>query len=161
MTFAHDKRPLFAAAALLCYAAAIILAPTGARSQLDSRTRVADVAETRIEPAPRAIAPERDAFAPRASVEDDPPPVLPTPPPQLPRLPVPHVVPAMAPAAVASHVTAIVTGTHPTAIVDSTEGSRLVSIGDALDGSTVVEITDDAVMLANGKRLTLEPAATP
>ena len=77
MTFAHDKRPLFAAAALLCYAAAIILAPTGARSQLDSRTRVADVAEARVEPAPPAIAPERDAFAPRASVEDDPPPVLP------------------------------------------------------------------------------------
>jgi hypothetical protein len=161
MTFAHDKRPFFAAAALLCYAAAIILAPTGARSQLDSRTRVADVAETRVEPAPPAITPERDAFAPRASVEDDPPPVLPAPPAQLPRLPVSHVVSAPAPAAVASHVAAIVTGTHPTAIVDAAEGSRLVNIGDALDGSTVVEIATDAVVLANGKRLTLESAATP
>ena len=53
------------------------------------------------------------------------------------------------------------TGTHPTAIVDSAEGSHLVSVGDALDGSTVVEIATDAVVLANGKRLTLEPAATP
>jgi hypothetical protein len=161
MTFAHDKRPLFAAAALLCYAAAIILAPTGARSQLDSRARVADVAEARVEPAPPAIAPERDAFAPRASVEDDPPPVPPAAPAQLPRLPVSHLAPAPAPSAVASHLAAIVTGTHPTAIVDSAEGSRLVSIGDALDGSTVVEIATDAVVLANGKRLTLEPAATP
>jgi hypothetical protein len=158
MTFAHDKRRWFGAAALLCYAAAIILAPAGARSQLDSRTRVVDVAEPRIEPAPPAIAPERDAFAPRAAVDDDPQPVRPVPAPQLPRLPAPRVS-ALAPATPASHVTAIVTGTHPTAIVGSAEGSRLVGIGDALDGSTIVEIADDAVALANGKRLTLEPAA--
>jgi hypothetical protein len=160
MTFASDKRFWFGAAALLCYAAAIVLAPTGARSQLDSRTRVPEVAETHVEPAPPPIAPERDAFAPRASVEDDPRPPALAPPPQLPRLPAPKV-PAIAPAAVPSHLTAIVTGTHPTAIVDSAEGSRLVGIGDALDGSTVLEITSDAVGLANGKQLTLDPAAIP
>jgi hypothetical protein len=161
MTFAHVNRPLFGAAALLCYAAAIALAPAGARSQLDAHPSVADVAEPRIEPAPLAVRPERDAFAPRATIDDDPQPVLPTSPPQLPRLPAPRVVPALAPTAVASRVTAIVTGTHPTAIVDSAEGSRLVSLGDALDGSTVLAIANDTVLLANGKRLTLEPAATP
>jgi hypothetical protein len=160
MMFAHDKRIWFGAAALLCYAAAIILAPTSARSQLDSHTRVAEIAEPRVDPAPAAIAPERDAFAPRTSVEDDPRPPLPTSPPQLPRLATPRL-PAIAPVTVSSRVTAIVTGTHPTAIVDTAEGSRLMSIGDALDGSTIVEIANDAIGLANGKRLTLDPAATP
>ena len=161
MTFARNKRPLFGAAALLCYAAAIVLTPTDVRSQLDARTRPADVTEIRIDPAPRAIAPERDAFAPRASIDDDPQPVLPNQPSQLPRLPAPQIAPVLAPAPVPTHVTAIVTGTRPTAIVDSVEGSRMVSIGDALDGSTIVAIASDAVVLANGKRLTLEPAATP
>lgn len=161
MTFARDKRPLFGAAALLCYAAAIVLMPAGARSQLDSRSRATDVAETRIEAAPRPIPPERDAFAPQASVDDDQQPVLPSPPPQLPRMPLPRVAPKIARAALTSHITAIVIGTHPTAIVESGEGSRLVSLGDALDGSTIVAIDGDAVVLANGNRLTLEPAATP
>jgi hypothetical protein len=160
VTFARNKRPLFGAAALLCYAAAIVLAPAGVRSQLDSRPRPPDVTETRIEPAPRAIAPERDAFAPRASIDDDPPPVLPAPPP-LPRLPAPRVVSAIAPAPALSHVSAIVTGTQPTAIVDSAEGTRLVGLGDALDGSSVAAIANDAVVLANGKRLTLVPAVAP
>jgi hypothetical protein len=161
MTFAHDKRLLFATAALLCYAAAIILTPTGARSQLDSHAPAADVAEARVEPVPQAIAPDRDAFAPRAAVDEDPQPVLPAPPPQLPRLPAPRAVPAIVPLVVPSRVTAIVTGTHPTAIVESAEGSKLIGIGDALDGSSVLRMTGSAVVLANGKRLTLEPAATP
>ncbi len=160
MTFAHNKRLLFGAAALLCYAAAILLAPSGARSQFNARTRIADIAEPRVEPAPPAVAPEGDAFAPRATVDDNPPPALPVAPPRLPQLPAPRVAPPLAPAVVPSHVAAIVTGTHPTAIVDSAEGSKLVSVGDGLDGSTVIEITNDAVVLANGKRLILEPPAT-
>jgi hypothetical protein len=160
MTFARNKRPLFGAAALLCYAAAIVLTPTDVRSQLDSRARPAEISDIPIDPAPRAIAPERDAFAPRASADDDPQPVLPSPPP-LPRLPSPHLAPALAPIAVTSRLTAVVTGTNPTAIVDSGEESRLVSLGDTLDGSVIVAITNDTVVLANGKHLTLEPAATP
>ncbi len=159
MTFAHNKRLLFGAAALLCYGAAIVLAPSGARSQFNTRTRVAGVAEPRVDPAPPAVTPEGDAFAPRAPVDDDPPPALPAVPPHLPQLPLPRVAAPLAPAVVPSHVAAIVTGTHPTAIVDSAEGSKLVSAGDGLDGSSIIEITNDAVVLANGKRLTLEPAA--
>ena len=130
------------------------------RSQLDARTPAADVTAARIEPAPPPIAPERDAFAPRATIDDDPQPVLPTAPPQLPRLAAPRVLPAIAPAA-DSRVTAIVTGTHATAIVNSAGGSKLVSIGDPLDGSSIIEISNDTVVLTNGKRLMLEPAATP
>jgi hypothetical protein len=161
MTFARNKRPLFGAAALLCYAAAIVLTPTGVRSQLDSRVGPAQITDIPIDQAPRAIAPERDAFAPQASVDDDQQPVFPSPPPQLSRLLLPHVAPAPAPITVTSRVTAVVTGTNPTAIVDSGGESRLVSLGDALDGSTIVAITNDAVVLGNGKRLTLQPAATP
>ncbi len=161
MMFAHGNRLLFGTAALLCYAAAIVLAPVGARSQFAPQTQLLNVAEPRVEPAPPAIVPERDAFAPRATIDDDPSPALPATPPQLPRLPAPRVVSVLPPVAIPSHVTAIVTGTHPTAIVGAAEGARLVSVGDALDGSSILQITSDSVVLANGKRLTLEPVAKP
>jgi hypothetical protein len=95
-------------------------------------------------------------------VDDDPPPV---------RLPAPVLPPlrAVRPSfeqrghmvlergAAVTRVTAIATGTYPTAIVESGGTPRIVNVGDPLDGSTIAAIEDDAIQLANGRRLYLEP----
>ena len=55
-------------------------------------------------------------------------------------------------------VTAIATGAQPTAIVERTgEPPRVVTAGDAIDGTAVESIGEDAVVLGNGRRLLLEP----
>jgi hypothetical protein len=155
----RSKRPLLVAASLACFAAAAVLAPTGARSQLDFQPRPSpDAAGATTAPPPVAIAPERDAFAPRAALDEDPRPPLPVPPVPLPPLR-PLTVTNAPPRPVAvSRVTAIVTGAQPAAIVDTGTGLRLVTTGDALDGSTIAAIDDDGVRLTDGRRRSLEPA---
>jgi hypothetical protein len=158
LPLAHFKRALLGAGALICYVAAIVLAPSDVRSQLD-RGGPKQPAQLRahIDLPPAPVAPQGDAFAPRAAIDDDP---LPAPPVRalqpLPRLPV-------APAALVrplppTRVTAIATGTQPTAIIDSGGTTRVVGIGDDLDGSTIERIDEAGVALANGRQLLLEPA---
>ena len=156
------NRSALAAGSIACYASAIFLWPAGVRSQLDVQPRPGAVATPRAEPSLAAIAPEGDAFAPRAVVDDDPPPVrlaaqiLP---------PLRAVRPsfeqhsrvALERSAAVTHVTAIATGTYPTAIVESGGAPRIVNVGDPLDGSTIAAIDDNAIQLANGRRLYLEP----
>jgi hypothetical protein len=160
LTLARARRPLLGVAALLCFAAAAVLAPSDVRSQLDPARH-----DITAEPAPHAetpltpIVPAGDAFAPRAVVDDDARPAPPQPPalrlPRLPQagLPIASTVPVMH-----LRITAIATGAHPTAIVEDGGDARLVAIGDALDGSRITAIGDDAIALANGRRLSLEPA---
>jgi hypothetical protein len=149
------------AAALLCFAAAAVLSPSDVRSQLDVRRRDTVVEQTpRLELPLAPIAPAGDAFAPRAGVDDDAPPTTPAPPPlRLPQLP--QIGLRLPSAAPVTHmrVTAIATGSQPTAIVENGGTARVVTIGDALDGSTIAAIQDDAIRLVNGRSLSLEPAA--
>lgn len=160
MTFDRTKRALLGAAALVCFAGAALLTPSGVRSQLDVSARDIPSEPAPVQESPLVpIAPDGDAFAPRADTGDDLPPALPQRLPlALPRLmPPPRLAPrAVLPAHV--RIAAIATGANPSAIAEIGGAVRIVTIGDTLDGSTVATIEDDAVELANGRRLSLEPA---
>jgi hypothetical protein len=153
-------RRFLVAAALSCFAAAIVLTPSGARSQLALRPHDAAEAGPRVEPSLVAIAPARDAFAPRANLDEElHPALLPKPPmplPQLPRTPQTTLhLPAAQPPQ--TRVTAIATGSSPSAIVDDGGAARVVTIGDPLAGSIVSTINEDGIRLVNGRHLSLEP----
>ena len=156
LPFVRVKRPALAAASIVCFTAAIALMPAGVRSQLDAASPRALAPLPSPATLPATVEPAGDAFAPRALVDDQPPPV---------RLPAAlPVLRAPRPAAVAERraapprVTAVATGAEPSAVVDIDGVPRIVNPGDALDGSTVAAIDDDAVLLADGRRLPLEPA---
>jgi hypothetical protein len=159
VSLARSKRALLVAGALGCFAAAIVLAPSDVRSQLDAGRR-----DTVAEPAPSAqvpvvaVAPRDDAFAPRAEIDDDRPAGATQPlPVALPRLP---GTPAQQTPAAGTRVTAIATGALPTAIVESGGSSHVVTVGDPLDGSSITAIKRSSVTLASGRHLSLEPAAS-
>jgi hypothetical protein len=153
-TFAPAKRFFLIASALACFAAAGFLTPSDVRSQLDVRAHNGeDASPAPIEAPPAAIAPAGDAFAPRATLDEEP---RPAPGRALPALPpVPARVPIRPRPTSLLSVTAIATGADPTAIVEEGGSVRVVTIGDALDGSAVTAITDAGVVLADGRRLTL------
>jgi hypothetical protein len=159
MTLARAKRLSFGAAALLCFAAAIVLTPSSVRSQLTGHH-----IDAGAEPSPRAeaslaaVVPAGDAFAPRADSDEEPRPALSAPPPplRLPQLPQTRV---QSPNLVPPHprITAIATGSNPSAIVEDGGTARIVIVGDPLAGSTISAIGDDGIRLTNGRRLSLEP----
>lgn len=151
------RRVLCGAGALLCYTAAVVLAPGNAHSQAARRVQEFVPVQTTAEPLPAPVAPANDAFAPRAALDDDAPPVsakaaLPP----LPRLlaaPRPGIRP-LDPA----RVTAIATGAQPTAVISSGAQTRVVGVGDTLDGATIERIDETGVELSGGRRLFLDPA---
>lgn len=161
MTSAGAKRLILGAASLACFAAALLLMPEGARSQLDGRPHdPIGGATPRLEPPPAVVAPDRDAFAPRADFDEEVRPAVPSPPPLAPiRFTRPSIV--MPPPLSPVRVTAIATGITPTAIIEVGGTSRVVTIGDAIDGSAIASIGEGTIVLANGRRLELEPAAAP
>lgn len=157
-TFSRTRRLTLGLASIACFAAALVLMPSGARSQLGvGRRDPAAAAGPRVPAGITPIAPRNDAFAPRATLDDDEPrAAVPSPPPLA---PMPNAHPPLArPAQRAPiRVTAVATGDHPTAIIAEGGASRVVTIGDRVDGSTIGAIDDDAVVLADGRRLSLEP----
>ena len=160
-TFGRCKRSALGAAALACYAAAIVLSPSGVRSQLTVGRREGPAAPApRVETPLAAVVPHGDAFAPRAAADDDRPPALAAPPAfALPRLSGTSL-PERNPTA-ATRVTAIATGTLPSAVVESGGTAHVKTVGDALDGSRITAIDATSVTLANGRRFSLEQAAAP
>jgi hypothetical protein len=156
---AHARRSLVASA-LLCFAAAIVLTPGGVRSQLAVRQLEIAEAPPHVEPPLTAIAPAGDAFAPRANLDEELHPALPATPrlllPQLPRTPqIGLRIPVVQPPRL--RVTAIATGSHPSAIVDDGGTARVFSLGDPLAGSSISAISDDGIRLTNGRHLSLDP----
>jgi hypothetical protein len=160
MPFTSTKRPLLAGAAVLCFAAAVVLTPSDVRSQLDVRQRDPAIeVSAHVLPSLAPVVPAGDAFAPRVEVDDDPHPTLA----QNTMAMVPHVPPALAPRPLkpppaAARVTAIATGSQPTAIVEDGGTERLVAVGDPLGGSTVAAIREGGVVLRDGRLLSLMPA---
>jgi hypothetical protein len=152
------SRAACVAGALACFASAYVLTPAGARSELVSQAPALPAAATPIQPELRPVAPARDAFAPRAQVDDDPP-AAPLRPVQSPLVPVARMS-AAAPLrrSDAIRVSALATGEHPIAIVEFSGTTHTLTIGDALGGSTIAAIERDAIVLASGRRLPLAPA---
>ncbi len=54
-----------------------------------------------------------------------------------------------------SRVTALVTGPHPYALIETAGGHIIAGIGDRVDGSVITAIDLDGVRLQNGARLTV------
>jgi len=149
---------LIAALAVACFAAAFALTPSEVRSRL-SIGPAAVLATAGATPAPAVVAdvPAGDPFAARAPDDD------------LPNVPAarPAVVPParlggrlalpLAPATTA-RVSAVGVGARREALVDEGGHTRLVTIGDRLDGAPVTAIDDGGITLADGRRLVLAPA---
>jgi len=157
LAFIRSKRALLGAAALACYATAIVLEPGDARSQLDAARLARPAAPMPGVEAPlSAIAPRGDAFAPRAEIDDDAPA----------RVPAPRSIAQLHSSALppkggeATRVAAIATGQVPTAIVESGGTARVVTVGDPLDGTTVRSIDANTVILADGRRWSLGASAS-
>jgi hypothetical protein len=145
-----SSRTLLAGCALACFALAFALTPSDVRSQRNQRRNAPTFASAPRFPATlRPVAPAGDAFAPRFTVEDDAP---------APARPSARLAASLRPLD-PGRVTAIATGSRPTAIVEGGSGARAVFVGDPLSGSRVSAIADNAVRLADGRRLTLDPAA--
>jgi hypothetical protein len=56
-----------------------------------------------------------------------------------------------------ARVSAVAIGAHPEALIGDGGHTRLVTVGDRLDGTTVTTIDDGGVTLADGRRLVLAP----
>ena len=65
--------------------------------------------------------------------------------------------PLSAPSQPGPRVTAVVTGAHPSALVEEGAGTRVVTVGDALAGDRVRAIAVDGVRLEHGALLPLGP----
>jgi hypothetical protein len=147
------SRTIVVASALVCFAGAIALMPSDVRSQLESRSHEIRAGESDTQAAPPvAVAPAVDAFEPRAD-EGDAPSSQP--------FPLASRAATNAEPRDAVRVTAIATGTHPTALVETGNGVLTVSIGDTLRGSRVATISEDGVRLLSGERFPLTPETTP
>lgn len=167
------SRTLLAAAAFAAFAGAFVTTPIVAHgagsvvadplppvTPLSARTAFADVM------------PQRDPFsggdppaAPSGAAAPPSPVTVPVPPqPPFPAAlrPLPPNAGAgdgAFPFATATHsmptVTAVITGPHPFALVDASGTTRVMTIGDAVDGAAIVAIGGDGVRLVGGTLLPL------
>lgn len=156
------ERVVLLATGTLALAGGFVTAPFVARGSAGHDGDALDV----LASAPRATAevpaplrPRRDPFAggygPTASSPSPAPasslPPIAAVPANLPILP-PN---AAAPPPASVRVAAVVTGTHPFALVTDEGGPHLVGRGDRLEGSIVTTIDGGGVTLADGSRLPL------
>jgi hypothetical protein len=73
----------------------------------------------------------------------------------------PGAAPDLASSANGPRVTAIVTGPHPYAMLDTAGVHDIKGLGDRVGGVAIVAIDLDGVRLGDGKRLMVDPAARP
>lgn len=115
-------------------------------------------------PAPTGVAltlPHRDPFAGGApSAKTTPAPAMPAMPP-LPSIPaaIGALPPNLRAASAGARVTAVVTGAHPSALVEEGDAVRLLAPGDAFHDDRVAAIDAAGVHLAHGGTLRVTPAA--
>lgn len=153
----------------MCFASAFALMPLAARSAASARaplSRLPSLDTLRAQPL-AIVTPRRDPFAdsridalPRAAE------LTPSVPP-MPLGPLPgnlngSVIP-LVPGAPAFNdtgpvITAIVTGAHAFALIESGGISLVKGIGESIDGSPIVAITIDNVTLRDGRKLRLSAA---
>jgi hypothetical protein len=171
--FALDaaSRALLAAAAFVTFGAAFVTTPLVARGEAGA---VPDAVPAVAPLAPRTafadVVPRRDPFAggdtpvragvavaqPQAAVPTIPP--LPQIPATLRALP-PNAgagdgtFPFAAATRIAATVTAVITGPHPFALVDEAGTTRMLTIGERIDGEPIAAIDANGVHLAGGTTL--------
>ena len=178
--FALDRtsRTLLATSAFAAFTGAFVSAPFVARGAADDHVvRTAPATPAATAGAFALVLPRRDPFA------GDPPATHPSSPPMAPIEAMPPIsdipaairpLPANAGASgfalpftppsstsITSsppRITAVVTGAHPFALVDEGETTRVVTVGDRIQGVTIVGITIGGIRLSDGTRLSIEAA---
>jgi hypothetical protein len=148
---------LIAALAVACFAAAFALTPSEVRSRLSSGPAALLATAGTIPAAPVvADVPAGDPFAARAPDDD-----LPSAPALRPADALPARLDGRGPMPLrpvaSARVGAVAVGAHPEALVDDGGHTRLVTVGDRLDGAAVTAIDDGGITLADGRRLVLAP----
>jgi hypothetical protein len=146
-----QRRPAFAGVAPQTHAFAVVLPHRDpfAYPPLEARAHGGADTSSGAPPGARASASADDTFGHVASGVQAPA-IRPLP---------PNAGAPAPPFAASARVTAIVSGTHPVALVTDGGAARVVTIGDALDGTRVVAIGARGVQLAGGTVLTLSPAS--
>jgi hypothetical protein len=161
------KRGALATAGLTAFALAYATTPLVASDDtttLPAETALPFAATPTVAPL-AVVSPRRDPFAgmPEAqpsAAPTTPPTTIPTLPP-LPALP-PNIGAGFGPPPTdAVRVTALITGAHPSAIVEDRHGTRVVAVGDLVAGDRVIAIDAAGVRLARGTVYSLSPAGPP
>jgi hypothetical protein len=156
----RTSRAALAGAALLAFAGALSNAPTTAHVAMPAAIAVATNREAR----PTrfvVVVPHRDPFADGIPAAAEPPAR-----PAVAQPPFPAIAPALGPLppnagardglfpfSPAEHVSAIVTGAHPFALVDDGSTTHLVTVGDRYDNEKIVAIDAGGVHLEGGTTL--------
>lgn len=165
----RSSRAALAAGAFAAFAGAFVATPMIAGGTAPGL--VVDRALPASVAAPDAFAPvvpHRDPFADDAPARGPVRLVTPSPP------PVPVIPAALRPlppnagaiggpppsTSAQPHVTAVVTGPRPFALVDDAGTARLVTVGDSAGGRRIVAITAEGIRLAGGTTLTVAPFAS-
>lgn len=167
------SRTLLAAGAFAAFGAAFVTSPIVARGAAGAVTDATPRAAPRsVSTASADVVPRRDPFSggdapqthaagmpPQAAVAMPPLPPLPHAPAALRALPAnagadgaPFPF-ATSPQHGAPVVTAVITGRHPYALVDEAGTTRVLTIGDAVDGDAITAIGVDGVRLSRGTLL--------
>lgn len=169
----RSSRALLATSAFAAFAGAFVTAPLVARGAADDDiVRTAPAMPAATAGAVALVLPRRDPFAgdPPAAHPSSPSTTLMssmTPTPSTSEIPAairplpPNAGAAGSalPFAVPPRITAVVTGAHPFALLDEGGTTRVVTVGDRIDGVAIVAITATAVRVADGTMLMI--AATP
>lgn len=153
------SRAAVATVALAAFAAAVVMTANAGTGASDAGGEVAPAAVPLVLAThDAATLPHRDPFAggvPLAKPAGSP--ALPA----LPRIPAAvGALPANLRAGGDARVTAIVTGAHPSALVEAGDTVRLLVPGDAFRDDRVVTIDGAGVHLAHGGTLRVTPAAS-
>ena len=180
--FALDRssRALFATSAFAAFTGAFVTAPFVARGAADEQVAPsARATPAATAGAPALVLPRRDPFA------GDPPAAHPRKSPTAPTGAIPSIpeipaairpLPANAGASgsalpftpssstfitsTARHITAVVTGAHPFALLEEGETTRVVTVGDRIDGTAIIAITSTGMRLSDGTTLLIEAASS-
>jgi hypothetical protein len=179
--FALDaaSRTALAAAAFAAFGAAFVTTPIVARGAaeavpaaapsvvpLPARTALADIQPRRDPFAGGDVPAARPIAAPHVQTAmPATPPLLPIPAALRPLPPNAGAGDAAFPFADGTHtgavVTAIITGPHPFAIVDEAGTTRILTVGDHVDGDSIVAIDGGGVRLSGGTLLAVARASDP
>ena len=163
------SRTLALCASALCFAGAFTVTPGSARSADDPiRTENTHVRTAPSDAPLTMVRPRRDPFVGEELARDASlGPAPPLPPIPMGTMPVVSPLPPNAGAGLgveqlghftsrAVHLKAIVNGTRPVALIAEGLTTRVVSLGDIVEGTAIRGIARDRVTLADGTHLTLE-----
>jgi len=142
-------RRVLAALAMLCFSGAVALTPAEVRSHLEPEPHADALPPAAALPPLAFVVPDGDPFVPRAADDSATP---------APAPPAARALPLAPLRAAAPIVRAVVTGDHPSALIDDGTATRLVAPGDRVAGASVTAIDATGISLDDGRRIAL-PAA--